>query len=147
MRPSARGRADCPTSRIPSRYTGFSEDCVTMWPLSIGYLLGLCRRASSSTWRNPGLEFAATVANLLRDLGRALVERQEPGPMKAAVAAIEAYVAASREVRSMNLDQDPTVDLVGRVFAIVFALEQIQLNLEDLVNRARESARDGGPPM
>ena len=61
----------------------------------------------------PWSRVAATAADLLRDVGRALVERQEPRPIDPLGSAIEAYVAATDGVRSRIPRTSPRIRSAG----------------------------------
>ena len=86
---------------------------------------------------------AMTTAGILRDTGRALAERRMPQQAESVSSAIQAYVAATEEA-GRNLTRGFSTESVGRIFGIVFALEQLRMDLEDLINRERESSRTGG---
>jgi len=91
----------------------------------------------------PWSHVAVTAAGILRDTGRALVERRAPPETEAISSAIQTYVAATQEA-GKNLTQEFSADSAGRVFGIVFALEQLRIDLDDLTSRARESTRTNG---
>jgi hypothetical protein len=55
-------------------------------------------------------------------------------------AALGAYRAALDGVRRQGLTDSLSVDEVGRLFGIGFALDQLRRDLDDLSERARELA-------
>jgi hypothetical protein len=51
------------------------------------------------------------------------------------------YAAAMAEVRRQGLTHDLSGEAVGRIFGLVFALEQLGHDLEGLADRVRELAQ------
>ncbi len=74
-------------------------------------------------------------------LGRALEERCAPPVMTPVAEAIGRYALEVNEVREQGLTRGLAGDVVGRTFAVGFALEQLKVNLGDLAGRTGERAR------
>jgi hypothetical protein len=74
------------------------------------------------------------------------LEMREVAPDLAPVdAAIAGYAREVDAVREQGLTRALTGDVVGRTFAVGFALEQLAANLKDLAARTGERARKVGP--
>ena len=82
--------------------------------------------ASEGSWRCPG---RASAPQALPD---------------AVAEAVGAYKAALDGVRRPGLTRSLSVDEVGRLFGIGFALDQLRRDLDDLAERARELAAGPG---
>jgi uncharacterized membrane protein YccC len=74
-------------------------------------------------------------------LGAALVTRSVPPPLERVDEALRLYGAELNAVREEGLTRGLAADVVGRTFAVGFALEQLRTNLGDLVSRTGERAR------
>jgi len=89
----------------------------------------------------PWSRVANVAADMLCDLADALSRRQVPRSPEPVMKAIDAYMAAVEDMRQQGLTRGLPGDAVARILGLVFVLEQLRHNLEDLVARARESAR------
>ena len=93
----------------------------------------------------PAKDAADAVAEFLRQGGQAIAAGA-PAP---AVARLErslaGYAAAVAELRRNGLTRDLPDDVVGRIFGLTFALEQLRMNLSDLTDRANELAGASRP--
>jgi uncharacterized membrane protein YccC len=78
-------------------------------------------------------------------LGAALEARVAPPPLEPVDEALRRYTAELDEVRGQGLTRGLAADVVGRTFAVGFALEQLRTNLGDLASRTGERARRGEP--
>ncbi len=74
-------------------------------------------------------------------LGEALEARGAPPPLGPVDEALARYTAELDEVREQGLTRGLAADVVGRTFAVGFALEQLRTNLGDLASRTGERAR------
>jgi uncharacterized membrane protein YccC len=88
----------------------------------------------------PWLQVAQAAAATLLDLGMALVGRQTPASLDRVTQTIADFKAAVEEMRAAGVTRSLSGDEVARVFGVVFVLEQLRLNLEDLASRTAESA-------
>lgn len=86
-------------------------------------------------------EAMAVIAGYFRALGGSLEARSVPPSLAEVERAIAAYAAGLEEVRAAGLTRDLAGDVVGRTFAVGFALEQLKANLTDLARRTEERAR------
>jgi hypothetical protein len=86
---------------------------------------------------------AETVAGYLRQSGEALVVRHNPPPLNAVNQALDSYTEALSAIRREGLTVGLAVDVVERIFALSFALEQVRHNLRDLERCVRETAGSG----
>jgi uncharacterized membrane protein YccC len=94
----------------------------------------------------PALDaIAASGAAYLRELGEAFRHRQPPPVMDAFEAALRAHRSEIDAIRREGTLRALAVDIVGRVFALGFALDQLHQNAHDLADRAAEFARQAGP--
>lgn len=85
---------------------------------------------------------AQTGAAALIDLGEALVRRRPATCPDDFTQAVARFKATTEEMRVLGSTRELAADAVARVFGVVFELEQLRLNLEDLANRTNESARE-----
>lgn len=74
-------------------------------------------------------------------LGRALEMRDAPPPMTEIERALARYARELNDVREQGLTRGLSGDVVGRTFAVGFALEQMKTNLNDLASRTAERVR------
>ena len=86
----------------------------------------------------PLARVADTGAEYLHACRSALVAHRHSPSRDELGAALEAYAEAIATVRRERLTQDLSVDEVERVFALGFALEQLQANLVDLARSINE---------
>ncbi|MBB4042202.1 putative membrane protein YccC [Microvirga flocculans] len=84
---------------------------------------------------------------LLLDIAEALRNRTQPPDAAAFQAALDHFTTASEALRADAIMRDLPGRTVAQVFALGFAFEQIQKNLDDLLARTRELAlnRVSGP--
>jgi uncharacterized membrane protein YccC len=90
---------------------------------------------------SPLARIAETVAGYLRRSAEALAARRAPPPLAAAEAALDDYVEALAGIRRDGLTLGLPVDMVERIFAVAFVLEQIHQHLRDLERCVGEVAR------
>jgi hypothetical protein len=88
----------------------------------------------------PWSDFARAAAAALADIGRSLVSRERPSQGQAVWRAIENFTKATDDLRPEALARQLTADAIGRVFGTVFVLNQFRHDLEDLLERADDSA-------
>ncbi|MCA0201998.1 MAG: FUSC family protein [Proteobacteria bacterium] len=74
-------------------------------------------------------------------IGEALETRSAPPPLAPVDEALRHYGAELNAVREEGLTRGLAADVVGRTFAVGFALEQLRTNLGDLASRTGERAR------
>ncbi|ACL59260.1 FUSC family protein [Methylobacterium nodulans] len=92
----------------------------------------------------PWAEAAAAAARRLRAIADGLeAGTAPPGDDTVFPAAIDAYRAAIDDMRRQHLTRTLSSDVVGRIFWIAFSLDQMRRNLDDLAERAAESAASG----
>jgi uncharacterized membrane protein YccC len=89
----------------------------------------------------PWRQFAQATADALVALGAMLVSRQAPPDLEGVTQAIAAFKTAVGDMRAAGATRHLSSDAVARVFGVVFILEQLRINLDDLVSRTIESAR------
>jgi uncharacterized membrane protein YccC len=82
-----------------------------------------------------------TGAEYLRGCRAALLARRDPPPLDAFEAALDGYAAALAAVRRERVTQDLPIDVVERIFALGFALEQLHQNFIDLARCVSEFAQ------
>jgi hypothetical protein len=90
----------------------------------------------------PWLQCAQAAASTLIELGQALINREAAGNLDCLTLAIADFKGAVEEMRSTGETRGLTGDAVARVFGVAFVLEQLRINLDDLVSRSTESARE-----
>jgi uncharacterized membrane protein YccC len=90
----------------------------------------------------PWLQCAQAAASTLIELGQALINREAAGNLDRLTLAIADFKGAVEEMRSTGETRGLTGDAVARVFGVAFVLEQLRINLDDLVSRSTESARE-----
>ena len=78
----------------------------------------------------------------LRAIGDALVKRRKPPPLRSVEAALDGFASQMDALRREGVTRGLSSDAAGRLFALVFALEQLRTHLQDLDSRADEWARD-----
>jgi uncharacterized membrane protein YccC len=81
-----------------------------------------------------------TAADYLHAHGAALVARQRPASRDVVEAAFSDYAAEMVELRREDLMRDLPIDVVERIFALSFALEQLRHNLGDLERCGAETS-------
>jgi uncharacterized membrane protein YccC len=86
-------------------------------------------------------------AEYLRACRAALVAGRDPPPLSTVEAALGAYTAAVAAARRERLTQDLASDVVERIFALGFALEQLHQNFIDLAHCVSEFAQSNTVPM
>ena len=79
------------------------------------------------------------------EIARRLEMREAAPDLAPVAAAIAGYAREVDAVREQGLTRALTGDVVGRTFAVGFALEQLAANLKDLAARTGERARKVGP--
>jgi uncharacterized membrane protein YccC len=77
----------------------------------------------------------------LRACGDALRERKNPPALDAVEQALANFVATIEALRREGVTRQLPAEGVGRLFALGFALEQLQQNLKDFRNRVAECSR------
>jgi uncharacterized membrane protein YccC len=82
-----------------------------------------------------------TGAEYLRACRAALVARRDAPPLNAVEAALDAYAAAIAAARRERLTQNLAIDVVERIFALGFALEQLHQDFVDLAGSVTELAQ------
>jgi uncharacterized membrane protein YccC len=80
-------------------------------------------------------------AEYLRELSKALGSRQMPPNNGSVAECIIGYKTAIDGMRERGLTRALSADVAARVFGILFILDQLRSNLDDLASRAAESAR------
>jgi uncharacterized membrane protein YccC len=88
-----------------------------------------------------------TAVDYLHAASAALVARRNPPPLDAVEAALDDYVAAIAAARREELTRELPGDVVERIFALGFALEQLRQNFIDLARCVTEFARSNTAPM
>jgi len=83
----------------------------------------------------------AAAADTLRHSGAALLSRSEPPPSQPFEGALDSYLQEIAEIRRLELTRDLPVEVVERIFALGFALEQLRENFRDLARVVNEHAR------
>ncbi|MGP9814403.1 FUSC family protein [Rhodopseudomonas sp. NSM] len=92
----------------------------------------------------PSLDAFRAAATLhLATSAAALRDRGPPPPLRAVIAALDAYAAEIGEVRRDGLTRDFSGEQAERFFALGFALEQLSQNFRDLEMRVTEWAMPG----
>lgn len=81
------------------------------------------------------------IAASFKGLGASLDDRRPPPSLMPVEQAIAHYAHEVAEVREAGQTRDLAGDIVGRTFAVGFALEQLKTNLKDLASRTAERAR------
>jgi uncharacterized membrane protein YccC len=89
----------------------------------------------------PLARVAETAADYLRRSGEALLARQGPASLGAADAALDGCADAFATIRLDGLTLGLPVDMVERIFALGFALEQVRHNFHDLERCVADAAR------
>jgi uncharacterized membrane protein YccC len=88
----------------------------------------------------PWAQATQAAATALIDLGTALVGRQKPENLDRVAQTIADFKVEVEAMRAAGVTRSLSGDAVSRVFGIVFVLEQLRGNLEDLASRTAESA-------
>ncbi|HEY7853192.1 MAG TPA: FUSC family protein [Caulobacteraceae bacterium] len=88
----------------------------------------------------PGSEFADRAADLLRGLADAIVHRTAPPSATAENDARARFIEAVAQLRSSGATRALPDEAVARFFGLAFALEQLGVNLDDLIERVGELA-------
>lgn len=89
-------------------------------------------------------EISLAVVAILNQAGRALGARAQPELEEPFDTAFDSYATALTKAREDHLLRPYPADLVARIFALGFALEQMRLNLRDMINRVGEFSRPAG---
>lgn len=84
---------------------------------------------------------ANAVEDSLRGMGASLEARRTPPTLDAVEAAIARYAREVSAVREAGFTRGLTGELVGRTFAVGFALEQLKINMADMASRIQERVR------
>jgi uncharacterized membrane protein YccC len=92
----------------------------------------------------PLARVTAAAAEYLHGCGSALTARREPPSLAPVDAALDAYAAEMAAIRRESLMRDMPGEVVERIFALGFALEQMRQNFRDLARCVAESARATG---
>jgi uncharacterized membrane protein YccC len=95
--------------------------------------------------RRPIAEVSDTATAYLRESGEALLARRPPPRLFAFEVALEAYAAEISAIRREGLTRDLEVDIVERLFALGFALEQMRQNCRDLARCVAECSSSERP--
>lgn len=74
-------------------------------------------------------------------IGASLEDRRPPPSLIPVEQAIAHYAHEVAEVREAGFTRGLAGDIIGRTFAVGFALDQLKVNLKDLVSRTAERAR------
>ena len=82
----------------------------------------------------------AAVSQIFSLAGAAVAARAPPPSMAALDAALAELAGVITSLRGSGVTRDLSDEAVGRIFGIVFALEQLRQNLSDLADRVRERA-------
>ena len=90
----------------------------------------------------PWLLCTQAAAVTLVELGEALVRREPATDLNDFTLAIANFKKAVDEMRVLGATRELAGDAVARVFGVVFVLEQLRINLEDLGSRTAEFARE-----
>jgi uncharacterized membrane protein YccC len=88
----------------------------------------------------PWLHATRAAAAALLEQGQALVSRQTPASLDHVIQTIADFKAEVEKMRAAGVTRGLSGDAIYRVFGIVFVLEQLRGNLEDLASRTDESA-------
>ena len=115
----------------------------------------MLRRAATGVWdeavrdhlAQPWADAAQAAAMRLENVGDALAKQHNPGPPGVVAETAGAYKTALDRVRRQGLTRSLSVDEVGRLFGIAFALDQLRRDLDDLAERATELATGRGPDL
>jgi uncharacterized membrane protein YccC len=83
---------------------------------------------------------ADTAAEYLGKSGAALLARREPPPLDAVERALDDYAACIGEIRQAGFTRNLPSEIVERIFALGFGIEQLRRNLRDLQRCVREHA-------
>ena len=86
------------------------------------------------------------IAACFRGIGASLEGRRPPPSLDAVEQALAHYAHEMAEVREAGVTLGLEAEIVGRTFAVGFALEQLKVNLKDLVGRTAERARKKDAP-
>jgi hypothetical protein len=89
----------------------------------------------------PLARVGASASDYLQASAGALASRRPPPPPDAMEAALEAYTSAFAAIRSEGLTRRLSDSEVERIFALGFALEQLQRNFRDLERCVQEWAQ------
>ncbi len=81
------------------------------------------------------------IAACFRAIGASLEDRRPPPNLITVEQAIAHYAHEVADVREAGFTRGLAGDIVGRTFAVGFALDQLKVNLKDLVGRTGERAR------
>ncbi len=85
------------------------------------------------------------IAASFREIGESLEDRRPPPSLMAVEQAIAHYAHEVGEVREAGFTRGLAGDIIGRTFAVGFAIEQLKINLKDLASRTAERARKSAP--
>jgi hypothetical protein len=89
---------------------------------------------------------AETADDYLRRSAAALLARRPPPPLDAVAAALDGFAAEMAALRREGLTRTLTLEWVERIFALGFALDQLEQNFNDLARCVAESAQTGAAP-
>ncbi len=81
------------------------------------------------------------VADSFKGIGQSLEDRRPPPSLMPVEQAIAHYAHEVAAVREAGQTRGLAGDIIGRTFAVGFALEQLKINLKDLTSRTSERAR------
>lgn len=95
----------------------------------------------------PLTSFARAAADYLRASSAALKARREPPSLAAVEEALAAHAAAIEAARRERLSQDLPAEVVERIFALAFALDQMHRNFGDLARCLNEFAQPAESPL
>ena len=90
--------------------------------------------------REPLERVSQSAQNFLRACADALRERKNPPVLDAVEQALANFNATLEELRREGATRALPAENIGRLYALVFSLEQLHVNFEDFRNRLAESA-------
>lgn len=90
-------------------------------------------------------EFTAAAADYLRACAAALTAAARPPPLAATEAALDSYAAAIAAIRRDGLMREMPGEVVERIFALGFAMDELRRNFADLARCVNECAREPAP--
>jgi hypothetical protein len=91
--------------------------------------------------REPLEQVSEATQGFLRACAGALRERKNPPVLDAVEQALAKFNATLEELRREGATRTLPAENIGRLYALVFSLEQLHVNFEDFRNRVAESAR------
>jgi hypothetical protein len=98
-----------------------------------------------ATLAPPLARICDAAVNHLRQSRTALRSRRDPPPLHRLEIALNAYLTKIENIRLLELTRDLPIDAIERIFALGFALEQLQKDLTDLARVLRDYALSRRP--